>query len=265
MFEFKSVLEFGKYYPQSPKNSHLDTIISIVFRNSRLALGFSALFYLLWIWVVGGIVLYATLAIRFLFPAQDKSRFGKTKRYFRVRDLKVSWQPSEKNSIEYVRIEQFTLEPLIDGIEYFTDTVIWDGTGTIEYSTSIPGHTVYERKFPAGYGYEVRFERTLNKGELVSVEVKCLMKDFGQTCSNMILKEIRYPTKKLTIEVTLPRNRHPNSVTYQVLSHVTSHTPYDKQGMPILKDDGRIQMRLVQNHPVILRCYGISWTTQSNE
>jgi hypothetical protein len=214
-----------------------------------------------WNWLLVGALLAGLFVIGYVVVRRDKARFGKPKKYFRIKRLEVSLNVSKGNDIVTTRIERFVLVALVDDLTFFADTIVWDGRGRIEYSTDVAGHTVRERGFLACHGYEVRFGRSLRKGEEVNIEVRCLMQDFGQQSTNLLMKEIRYPTDHLLLQVNLPAEKSPNAVTHHTYTCLTAHWSFDTDGAYSRLEDGSVQVSREIERPAQMRCYAIRWTT----
>jgi hypothetical protein len=196
------------------------------------------------------IVAYVYHARHKFTPSFDKMEFD-----FLIKEKRVTYKRAASGEIDYRK--WCRLKALKSGLDTYRDKYHWTGTDGSEPCANIRGQQVYTtiRKNVWQF-YEVRLQKTLDKGEEIDVEVVWSLDDKDRVAVPFISATVEEPTEKLVLSVELPKDLSITEVVYERASGIGARKPIKSEILK-LDADGRV------SHPVpspqLLHHYEIRW------
>lgn len=178
-------------------------------------------------------------------PAQDFD--------FRVLNKSVVYEYQNLTHMTYKKI--YKLKALRRGLQVFPDRYSWTGTGPVTVRSVRRDQVFHEtERINVWHYYEVRFGRTLSKGEEVDIEIVWDLEDAAHTAVPFLSADIVEPTDKLSLTVALPRSLGVQAVTAE--ASAGAKRPYESTQ---LKLDGAGRAEWVIDDPQLFHHYELRW------
>ena len=162
----------------------------------------------------------------------------------------------------YILSEKYELIVLKSRVNSFSEMVIWDGKGSISISAH-SGKTESKVTSSEKFGntiYEVRFGNDLERLGDITLDIRCSIKDFGNAFSRTLVKEIRYPTSNLTLEVLTDPYKTVDNISNREYTYLTDLEFKTRQNNIIERADKSTQLLFSIKRPVLRKCYAIKWS-----
>jgi hypothetical protein len=170
------------------------------------------------------------------------------------KELTYTRQPDGR--VQYRR--RWRARALKNGLDTFTDKYHWTGTTPTAPTPAIKGQQVYVtiRKNVWQY-YEVRLPHTLNKGDLIDIEVAWRLDDADRAAVPFISTTIEDPTDLLTITATFHPQDLIGAVTAETSSGIGAKRPFMSRLLPV-DSEGRAAFTVAQAQ--LFHHYELRWT-----
>jgi hypothetical protein len=157
--------------------------------------------------------------------------------------------------IEYRKHIQ--LKALKGGLDTYRDKYHWTGSGTVTLTSGIKGQAVYETvRKNVWQCYEIRFQRTLAKGDTIDTEVVCNIDDSDCKAVPFFSATVEEPTEYLKLDLTLPANLGITEVTREVSTGIGASKPITSE-LVALNTHGEVSFSV--SRPSLLYHYEIKW------
>jgi hypothetical protein len=179
---------------------------------------------------------------------------------FRVKDLEIEYDFTTID--EMVFRKKWMLKVTRRGVDRFEDRFRWTGTGDIEVHATQPGQrfAVIGRKNVWNV-FQVRFNRTLNKGEVVVVELVWELLDIKHTAVSFFSTTIDRPTSHLRMILVLYPGSHANGVNIEKHHSISSHTAFWSGTVPLENDRAEWEVR----KPRLMHYYEMNWHEETDQ
>ena len=144
-----------------------------------------------------------------------------------------------------------------NGLDTYTDKYHWTGTTIAAPTATIKGQTAYTtiRKNVWQF-YEVRFQKTLNRGDEIETEVAWEFDDADQAAVPFVSATIEEPTDHLCLSVDLTADLGITEVTTETSSGIGARKPLTS-ALVVLDPNGRAIYD--QPNPQLFHHYEIKW------
>lgn len=149
---------------------------------------------------------------------------------FLVLDKSVTYEYHDLTHMTYKKT--YKLKARRRGLQAFPDRFSWTGTGPVTVKSARWDHIfVKTERSNVWQYYEVRFNRTLSKGEEVDVEIVWTLEDVGHTAVPFLSADVVEPTDKLSLTVVLPHSLGVQEVTAE--ASAGAKRPYDSMQLKL--------------------------------
>jgi hypothetical protein len=173
---------------------------------------------------------------------------------YQLLEHEITYDHIDKYRMTYTRRKR--IRALRSGLDRYHDKYHWSGRGKCELKSGIRGQkvTLTERKSVWQY-YEIRFPKTLNKGEIIETLVIWDLEDTEQVSLPFLSSTIEEPTRHLKMTLKLPEILEVDSVVEEVSSYIGAKTPFTSE----IKELSHGQVEWVIDNPKLLHHYQLKW------
>jgi len=189
-------------------------------------------------------------------------RFGRFRPMFPDIDPDF-WIVQKRLKYRYVDREHMTysktvrLRALKDGLTLYRDKYRWTGSGVASIVTTNREHEFVDTARKSVWQlYEVRFDKSLRRNELVDAEVVWSLHDPQHTAVPFFSATVEEPTDILTLQVRLNPQLGVREVICEHSSSIGAKRPFQETRHP-LNDDGEFTWNI--ETPKLLHHYEIRW------
>lgn len=144
---------------------------------------------------------------------------------FEILDLRILYDHREIDSMVYTKRKK--LKALKDNLDRYADRYNWTGKGAVSPRSLRKSEKYYETERRSTWQYyELRFEKSVKKGEEVDVDVVWDLKDTERKAIPFMSTTIEEPTKKLSLKVKFPNNSDVDHVIKEISPFIGAKMPF---------------------------------------
>lgn len=182
-------------------------------------------------------------------------RYGRLDFEFLIVKKEIHYIRTDDGRVTYTK--RCRLRALKDGLDTYRDKYHWSGSNTATPETTIKGQTVYltVRKNVWQF-YEIRLQKTLNRGDELDVEVRWNLDDSDRNAVPFFSATIEEPTRCLVMHLALPKSLGIQHVTYEVSSSIGANRPF-RSTEESLSHDCEITQKI--DDPQLFHHYELKW------
>lgn len=181
------------------------------------------------------------------FPALDFD--------FKIIEKEISYEYKDKTHITYRK--KCLLRSLRDNLDVYYDKYHWTGLGRINVKSAIKEHHYRETvKKNIWSCYEIRFQKSLKRGEEIETELIFDLEDIDNKAVPFISATIEEPTDLLVMSVSLPDSLGVREATCETSSSIGARRPFLSKTVPINRNG---QANWSIKKPKLLHHYEIRW------
>lgn len=169
------------------------------------------------------------------------------------KELSISFHAPE--NIRYSK--KITLKALRNGLDRFCDKYNWTGRGKVEIRSAHEEHTLQIGERASVWTlYELKFGRTLNKGETIDIEVIWNIEDKDKTATPFLSTTIHEPTDHLMFKLHFADCFGVKQIICEESPDMGAVRPYSSEIK--LVNSGQVEWQ--PPHPKLLHYYQVRWT-----
>lgn len=205
--------------------------------------------------VFGALGAFAFLLIRERYN-RLRPRFPAIDLDFQILEKAISYEYVERHKMVYRK--KIKLKALRNGLDTYRDKYRWTGTGLLSMKSIVQEHDVVETvRKNVWRVYEIRFQRSLRKGDTIETEIEWTLQDDSCSAVPFFSATIEEPTDCLLFNLKIIPAFGVREVTCEVSSHIGSGRPFKSWTIPVDKH-GEAAWRI--NGPELLYYYEMRWT-----
>lgn len=130
----------------------------------------------------------------------------------------------DMNHIEL--INDFTIEMLVDGVQYFSDRYAWNAGGKILMSSQHSNQVIVDEFKEGAFDvYTIRLEEVSTKGKIYNICIKYDIADCKTVNHQYLGVNISYPSDHLMLGVEAPNHLTLSNCKYNVFAHSADRVP----------------------------------------
>lgn len=199
-----------------------------------------------------GLLIFVLLYRRF---SRFQPRFPRVVSEFHVLEKVITYQYLSATTMKYSR--KLRLKALRNGLGAYSDKFRWTGSGEIKIRSINPAQLVtLTRRKSVWQIYEVRFEKSLNKGDIIDIEILWDLEDREGTAVPFFSTTVEEPTDLLRFTLTLVPSLGVSTVTWEIASGIGAMTPFKSDVLPLDKH-GEVSWEIKK--PRLLHYYELRW------
>lgn len=172
---------------------------------------------------------------------------------YRIINKEIFYEYEDKTHLKYNI--KLSLEALRNNLKCYKGRYRWSGIGNVNVTSPIKEHVYLETENTVFQHYEILFNRTLRKGELIKTELKFDLEDTQKVAGPFVSATIQEPTEKLRITLKLPHIFNVIKVVCDECSNVGGSVLESKE--VDLDCNGEVIWEIKK--PKLLHCYEIKW------
>lgn len=202
--------------------------------------------------VSGGLLVFFLLYQRF---NRLKPKFPRLVVDFLVLEKTITYEYLSTSKMKYSR--KLRLKALRNRLVTYSDKYHWTGSGQIKIRSANPSQQVkLSYRKSVWQIYEVRFEKSLNKGDIIDIEIIWDLEDQVGSAVPFFSTTVDEPTDLLRLNLFLEPSLGVNSATWEISSGIGAMTPYDSDVLALNKH-GEVSWEIKK--PKLLHYYELRW------
>lgn len=174
---------------------------------------------------------------------------------FLVLEKEITYEFRDREHIVYRK--RLLLQALRQGLDCYHDKYHWTGDSVVSMTSAIQDQevslTVRKNLWQL---YEIRFQRTLAKGEEIETEVTWELNDKDHHAVPFFSASIDEPTKKLRMRLSVPPAVGIRQAVAEVSSSIVTKKPLTSRMMSV---DRNGMLVWDVNHPLLFHHYEVKW------